>query len=167
MNTDIYFHTPVPFSIGDECLVKFDPKYRKGIIKSECYIAPSGIQHMNVEIKGQLYAIPTFDLYIPGTIDIINEAFIVYKAHPCSHRNFDYSRSGTYQLRFDDTVILECYCSCRKEANTRLLSHPVLEENNIHYVYSNGKIIYKNKQVSMLFVNCIFIWILRESQIRL
>ena len=24
-----------------------------------------------------------------------------------------------------------------------------------------------NRQVSMLFVNCIFIWILRESQIRL
>ena len=145
MNTDIYFHTLVPFSIGDECLVKFGSKYRKGIIKSECYIAPSGIPHMNVEIKGQLYAIPTFDLYIPGTIDIINEAFIVYKAHPSSHRNFDYSRSGTYQLIFDDTVILECYCSCRKEANTKLLAYPVLEEHHIHYVYSNGKIIYKTK----------------------
>ena len=26
---------------------------------------------------------------------------------------------------------------------------------------------WNNKQVSMLFVNCIFIWILRKSQIRL
>lgn len=167
MNANYYFHTPVPFSIGDECLAKFGSKYKKGIIKSERYIAPSGAQYMNVEIKGRLYAIPTFDLYIPGTVDITNEAFILYKSHPSSHRNSDYSRSGTYQLWFDDTVILECYCSCRKEANTKLLAYPVLEENHIHYVYSNGKIIYKNKQVSMLFINCIFIWILRESQIRL
>ena len=138
-----YFHNPSPFSINDEVAWNRFGKYKKAIIVSEQYIAPSGCPHTNIKVKDLIYAVPTYDLKNINDVKIINEAFIF-----CSNKSkgLNYSRRSFYNLWFDGEIINETIKPYfRKEANTVLLDESILKKYNIHKVYSRGILIY-NKE---------------------
>ena len=133
--------------VGDEVIVDLGNNiYRKAVIESESFSAPSGATYISVSVFNKIlstnkkYAVPIWDLYPLDSKKIGYTAYI----DSLSPRGRNFSGRGSYALICEGEILKKVeYCLGRKDANERLLDEYILKEYDINKVYSNGLIYNK------------------------